>query len=39
MKQDNLFTILGFTVISMIIPQLMADYPIAAHRYLADIAT
>lgn len=36
MKHNRLLFLLGHVVSLAIVPQLMADYPIASHRYLAD---
>ena len=36
MKQNRLLVILGLALTSTIAPQLMGDFPIASHRYLAD---
>ncbi len=35
-KQNKFLTILGLAAMSAFAPQLLADYPIASHRYLAD---
>lgn len=39
MKHNRLLFLLGHVVSLAIVPQLMADYPIASHRYLADPTT
>lgn len=39
MKRYNLLTLLGLAALSAFVPRLLADYPIASHRYLADPAS